>query len=139
MIKLVFKFDYLWLMKELQKFNLLSEKQSIETIVKKKQEVEYKFDYTIRPRKNHKVFEIYINTLIVTEAEYVKHKFITWEDAIKRMNGGSNSDILLKKNHVYISALNKDSALKRYLLKKGSAKLPKAEMNIKDIYKWKTT
>ena len=67
------------------------------------------------------MFEINELTLEVNEAEGVKRNYITWEDAIKSMNGSYTKEILIRKGCVYISALNKESAIKRYFKNKGSA------------------
>ena len=118
-------------MKELFKQNKLSERQQTESIVKKKKEIEYHFDNTIKRFRGHNVYEINIKTLEVNEAEFIKKKDISWRDAIKFMNGGYKKEILIKSNCVYISALNKKNAIDRFKKNKGSATLPKGELKLK--------
>jgi hypothetical protein len=118
-------------MKELFKHNKLSERQQIESIVKKKKQVEFKYESSIKPYKGHKVFEINLNNLTIKEADYVKRKDIHWFEAIKFMNSGYKQDVLIRKGCVYISALNKESALKRFKTEKGSATMPKGKLELK--------
>ena len=118
-------------MKELFKSGKLSERQSIESIIKKKKEIEYKHEATIKPYKGHSVFEIDLDTLLVSPAEYVERKNIQWHEAIKFMESGYKQDISVKKNCVYISALNAKSALERFKKDKGSATLPEGRLELK--------
>ena len=80
-----------------------------------------------------KQVEINIKTLECNPAEFIEKKTITFEEALKIQNGTYKSEVLKKPNHVYISALNKENALKRYHEEKGSATLPKAMFNLKDL------
>lgn len=111
-------------MKELERENRISEKIQIESVIKKKKQSEYKFDSTIKPKsKSHSVWEINIKTLSISKAKFVRKKVMKWEDAVKMMNGTYKDDIVKNKDCVYISALNKKSALDRYKKNKGSALL----------------
>ena len=108
-------------MEELKNIDRKINKLAVHSEKKQKQEVEYTFNESIRPYKGHLVFEINELTLEINEAEGVRRNYITWEDAIKSMNGGYKKEILIRKDCVYISALNKESAMKRYFKNKGSA------------------
>ena len=109
-------------MRELHKHERDSERQSIESIVKKKQQKELKIENSIKPYKGHKLFEINTKTLEIKEALFLQEEVIDFE---KHMNGAisivKNKKVSMKKNSVYISALNVNCALKRYKKQKGSA------------------
>lgn len=116
-------------MKELEKHNRESEKQQIEAVEEKKQKQEIKFDSTIMPYKGHKLFEINIVTKKIKEAEYNQKEpinILTWDKECKK-------EVLKKKDCVYISALNKESALKRLKQMKGSAARELKNENINEL------
>lgn len=91
---------------------------------RKKKEVEYKYEGSSSLKKGHRVWEINLITMVVSPAEFVKHENIHWFDAIKRMVTGHKSDIQVKKDCVYICALNAKNALERWQKDKGSALAP---------------
>ena len=118
-------------MKELNKLDKLIEKQQVESVVKKQQAVEFHYQGSTKPLKGHNVYELNINTMVASLASYVKKKDISWNDAlIGFMTGNYKKEVLIKKDCVYISALNKASAIKRYKEKKGSATLPKGLLKL---------
>lgn len=121
-------------MKELKQQDKLSEKQQIESIVKKKIEIEYKLVGNLRPLRGHTLWEIDLETLDIVKAQIVTNKTITWEDALKMFDGTLVEDVQIKPGKVYISALNQKNALKRYHEKKGSAIRPEAMFNISDLF-----
>jgi len=111
-------------MKELDNHNKLSEKQSIEAVVKKKQQIELKYIGSLKPKsKSHNLYEINTKTLEIKLASYKTYKEITWEQALKMVGGSFRDELVINKDCVYISALNPDNALKRYKEGKGSAEL----------------
>jgi len=118
-------------MNELFKHDKLSERQQIESIVKKKKQVEYKFESKIKPLKGHILWEINLKDKTINEASYNIKKDITWEEALKSMESGYKKEVLIKKDCVYISALNKESALKRFEKDKGSAVMPDGRLELK--------
>lgn len=77
-----------------------------------KQKVEYKLIKQERYIAGHRVFEIDTNTLEVNEAEYEKINTINFFDALNMI---TNRKIVIRKNKVYIQALNKKNALKVFL------------------------
>lgn len=85
----------------------LKPKDKIEIAVKKKQQIEHQLLGKVRPRNGHKVFEINIETLEVNEAKFSPVTALVF-GVVK------NKEIIIKKNHVYISALNKKNALKKF-------------------------
>ena len=117
-------------MKELENIQRLQQKQSIESIIKKKKQVEYKYEGTINPYRGHRVFEINLKSFEIKESEFVKHENITWFEAIHYMKGSWKKEIVVNKDCVYVSALNERSALKRFENEKGSAIKPKGDLNI---------
>ena len=116
-------------MKELFKHNKLSERQQIESIVKKKKDIEFKFESSMYHKRGHKVWEINLKTMEINLAKYVERKDINWFDAIKFLKSGWSKDIVLNMDCVYISSLNKKSALDRFRQEKGSAIIPKGHLS----------
>jgi len=117
-------------MKELDNKERLRDKTQIEAVVKKQQATELKFDFSINPLRGHTLFEINTITNEVKPAEFLDKKTISFEEAKSIQKGTYVSEVVRKKDCVYISALNKESALKRYSEDKGSARLPKAKMKL---------
>jgi hypothetical protein len=117
-------------MKELEKNNLLSDRQAIESVQHKHKEIELAFIENLKPLKGHTLYEINNSTLEIVEAQYHKEERITWHEALKAFNNPQISvvkDVIIKPYHSYISALNPKSALKRHQMNKGSASLPEGE------------
>lgn len=112
-------------MRELNTHDRLSEKQSIEQTQKKTQTVEFKYDSSLRPLRGHIVWEINVKSGEIKQAEYKKYHTIYWFDALKCLENGWKKEIIKQKGCIYISALTKESALKRWKEGKGSATLPK--------------
>jgi len=106
------------------------ERLQIESIVKKKKDVEYKLVNSIKPLRGHKVWEINLTTMKINEASFVIRKNITWQQALRFIKNGYSKDIKIQKNCVYISALNKHSALDRFAKDKGSATIPFSELKL---------
>ncbi len=71
-----------------------------------------------------------MSTLGVSLASYVEKKDITWNEALKFIKNGYKKDVLIKKGCVYISALNKHSALDRFRKEKGSAIIPESDLKL---------
>lgn len=109
-------------MKELETQSKLSEKTQIESVVKHKKATEIKYVGSIRPQNGHILFEINIKTKEVKPAKYSDRKQIDWQEA-KRIAEGKPfiKEVIINKDCVYISALNNENALDRYLSDKGSS------------------
>jgi len=118
-------------MKEHENHNRISKRIQIESIVKKKKEVEYKLENSIKPFGGHNIWEINLKTMEINLASFVKRKNINWFNALRFMKNGYSKDIQVKKDCVYISALNKKSALNRLEKEKGSAIMPKGNLKLK--------
>jgi hypothetical protein len=109
----------------------LLKKQQIENVVTEKKQKELKQVGTIQPLEGHTLFEINTKTLEVCKAQYNKKEYLTWEEALTIHRGGKvKKEVLVKKDCVYISALNAENALERYLKNKGSAELKKVFLKI---------
>ncbi len=110
-------------MKELESKDRISIKEQLEQVVTKQQAVELKYIDSIIPKKGHTLFEINVETLECKPAEYQEKKTISWSEAIAISKGTFKSEVVIKQKCVYISALNKESALERYKLGKGSSEI----------------
>lgn len=109
-------------MKELDNQDLFTRNTSIEVLQKKRQKQEYKLIDRIVPNKGHRVFEINEVTLEIAEATHRVQKQITWWDALRMIeNPNYKKEIQVKKDCIYISALNAKSAMRRFIEGKGSS------------------
>ena len=86
----------------------LNQKPSQELQLQQKKQVEYELQGVILPEKGHTVFEIEIKTGFIKPAEYKKEKTVYLFDKNKC------SKLLIRKGCVYIPALNKQNALKKF-------------------------
>lgn len=113
-------------MEQLTNHDRLTDKASTEVSVKKQVQIEYLPDGKLRPYAGHTLFEIDTKTLEVLEAEYKMEAVIDWFQAVAEMANPvrSTKEVIKRKGCVYISALNAEKALERYLKGKGSAALP---------------
>lgn len=98
----------------------LKEKAQLESIVKKKQEIQYQLIGKLTPKRGHSLYEIDIEKLEIRLAEFVNNKTISWFTALKIAKGEVKEDILVKHKCVYISALNPKNAMKRFAENKGN-------------------
>lgn len=65
-----------------------------------------KLIHSIKPHKGHSLFEInpLVGTCILAEYESINAK----------LNGGVSKKVIAKDGHIYVSALNRGNALKRF-------------------------
>lgn len=100
----------------------ITDKTKTEIQQKKQQKKEQKMIGSIRHRKGMTLFSINSVTGVVKPAEYVKESTITLEQALKLLHSEGNTTrrVFVEKDCIYIEALNKENALKKYkkLLKK---------------------
>lgn len=96
-------------------------KDKIEQQTKKQKEHKLVLDYTETPVPGHQLWEINIKTNEINLAQFQQEKFITWKQALLIKSGQIRKKVIIKQDCVYISALNKKSAIKRYESGKGSA------------------
>jgi hypothetical protein len=95
-------------MKELQK----KESDKIENVKQTKQETQFNKIGSLKPKKNHKLFEINISEKTIVLAEFQKlDTAIKWEYAVKGLIS-VNKKVMIKENCLYISAMNKKNVIK---------------------------
>ena len=89
----------------------------IEYSVKKKQKKEKVLIDKIIPHPNHKIWEINDKglTLEIQLAKFEEHSFIIGKQH-------TNKEIIIDKDCIYISAMNKKNAIKKYLNKVNGSK-----------------
>jgi hypothetical protein len=96
-------------------------KDKMEISVQKKQQKEKELIGKLIPHPGHRVWEINIDTLEVEEAKYEqKHTFIFGQN--------NNREIIVRKGFAYIAALNKKSALKKYVKGENGSKTVAAKV-----------
>lgn len=82
---------------------------NIEVSVKKKKQIEHQFIENIALNEGHRIWQINKETLEIEEANFTKTTY--------QMFGENKKEIIVKDGFVYVAALNKKNALKKY--KKG--------------------
>ena len=82
---------------------------------RKQQQKEFKLIGTMKHRAGHILFSINTRTGEVKEAEYVKKSILTWAEALNIFHGGIvKRNVQIEKDCVYIEAMNKENAMKKY-------------------------
>lgn len=79
-------------------------------IAKEEKEPRIKFAGTIRPQKNHILFEINLENETIERAEFEEIEFLSLE---KGKNITKKKKVIMKKGCLYISALNEKNAIKK--------------------------
>lgn len=97
-------------------FFKFTDKERTEIQQKKKQQKEHKLIGSIRHHPGLTLFSVNIKTEEVKPAEFVKESLITWNQAVMQSKGKGNitRKIVVEKDCIYIEALNKGNALKKY-------------------------
>lgn len=85
----------------------------VELNVKKRQEIEYVLEGTIKPKKGHFVWELNEETGEIKKAEY---KTVT--ATFNMLSEKPAHKLIVNENCVYIPALNKENAKAKYLRNK---------------------
>lgn len=98
-------------MKELQTHFELSVKDKIELSVKKKQEIEYVLEGSIKPMPGHFIWELNEETGEIRKAEFKK-------DTAILLGALPPDELMVKPDCIYIPALNAENAKKKYLKNK---------------------
>lgn len=119
-------------MKELETHLQVGNQNKVELSVKKKQEIEYVLQGTIKPKAGHFVWELNEETGEIKKAEFKKTTAV-FGAAIPP------EELIVKPDCIYIPALNAENAKRKYFKnKEQSAYFVKpAVMNIEDI-NWAT-
>ena len=115
-------------MKELEPhIPLPGNQDKTEVSIKRRQEIEYVLQGTIKPKKGHFVWEVNENTGDVKKAEFKKATAIF---------GASipPDELVVKPNCIYIPALNSKNAIQKYLKDKNQSAYYHKEppMNLSD-------
>ena len=92
-------------MKELEQYEKINTETEIVVPVKK----ELKLIGTLIPKRGHKCFEINTITNEISEAEFYEDYVSMFSSSYER-----KMKLKVKENCVYITALNKQNALKKY-------------------------
>lgn len=88
-------------------------KDKIEITKQQQAEIQKVFDSRITPHENHILFEFNLNKRTIELAVFEPEiKDIHWNDAINGNFKKQNKKVIKKENSVYISALNKENAIK---------------------------
>ena len=103
------------------------EKKSKDKVViekqQQKEDAEYVLDQRIHPHKNHRLWEINVETEEVKLAEFNKDNTYKLKWSWKKSDGLQSHRSLIKNPKcVYISALNEKNALKHYKNKTNGSK-----------------
>jgi len=115
-------------MKELEKQYINQNK--IEVNVKKQQEIEHVLEGTIKPKNGHFIWEINVADGSIQKASY-KSDTVSFTNKMKR----ESERLIVKPDCVYIPALNKENALKKYRKdnRQSSYYVKAALLNLSDI------
>lgn len=98
----------------LKEFDELKTPEAIEVAVPEEQKTQVKYLGSIIPKRGHRIWEVNTTDNSVLLAEFVTQNV----DLGKVMDGSQprvSKKILVKQDCVYVSALNKQNALKRHL------------------------
>ncbi len=95
----------------------IPEKDKVEIVTQAEVKTQVAKVGTIRPHKGHTLFQIDLESGEVTEAEFdrldVDFEELKKEEA-SRLKPGVKKRVVVKKGCVYISALNKTNAIKKF-------------------------
>ena len=106
-------------MRELESTSEHFQKNKIEMQVQKKQQIEREFIGKIIPHRGHKVWEINLNTEEIQEAMYLQRD---WNFVVNASTVDKNQEVLYREEYAYVSALNKQNAMKKYRQGKNGSK-----------------
>lgn len=93
-------------MKETEQKN----QDTIEIVNEAKKDIQKVLVGRVIPKKNHRVFEVDLNKKTIVEAKFESKATISFEDA--QSGKKENRSIAVKKECLYIPALNKKNVLK---------------------------
>lgn len=116
-------------MKELEPHNFLQkEKDKIE--VSQEKQIEYQLIYqgTIVPHEGHTLYEIDLKTKEINEAEYQHQDYVfdpEWHPSKKLK---VDSKVIMNEGCVYVSALNKKNALKKFEKNSNGTRIDKTKI-----------
>jgi hypothetical protein len=108
-------------MKELTKLDKDVDRLNVELNIQDEKQVQYILDGSIIPHDGHILFEINLETLHCKPAEFFSKEIYLLDILKDPKNFKVKKEVVKKPKHIYISALNKANALKRFHKMKGSA------------------
>lgn len=90
----------------------LKKSDKIEIVNQQQKKNTIKFSHNLKPEKGHTLFEISLIDGSIKKADFIKKD----ADYVQAMNGNiiGKKEVLIKEGFVYISALNKKNALKKF-------------------------
>lgn len=95
---------------EIINFDTRSRKDKIEITKQQIEEIQLIFDRTIKPHKNHILYEVNLIDQTIEQAEFEYDLEIHWDEAIKGVT--SKKKVIQKENCLYIPAMNKRNVIK---------------------------
>jgi len=110
-------------MKELDINKLFKEKTKMEVTQQKQQEYQLVYQGTIIPHENHILYELNPNTLEIKEARYIVKDYVFNPHWKKGDKIASHGEVIITQGMVYISALNKSNAIKKFKKNNNGTKL----------------
>jgi hypothetical protein len=116
-------------MKELETHFKLGTQERIELNVKKKKEIEYVLEGTIKPIRGHFIWELNEETGEIKKAEFKRNTAVAFSTTLPP------EELVIKADCVYIPALNAANAKKRYLKdnRQSSYYVKEAPMSLNDL------
>lgn len=116
-------------MKELETHLKLEKQNSIELNVKKKQEIEYVLQGTIKPKIGHFIWELNEETGEIKKAEFKRNTAVYGAEL-------PPEELVVKADCIYIPALNAENAKKKYLKNKEQSAyyIKPSVMNLSEIF-----
>ncbi|MFA6069820.1 MAG: hypothetical protein WC810_14650 [Janthinobacterium sp.] len=115
-------------MKELETHLKLDNQERIELSVKKKQEIEYVLQGTIKPQTGHFVWELNEETGEIKKAEFKRNTAVYGAEL-------PPEELVVKADCIYIPALNAENAKRKYLKNKEQSAyyVKPAPMSLSDL------
>ena len=116
-------------MKELETHLKLGTQERIELNLKKKKEIEYVLEGTIKPIKGHFIWELNEETGEIKKAEFKRNTAVAFSTTLPP------EELIIKAESVYSTALNVANAKKNYLNdnRQSSYYVKEAPMSLSDL------
>jgi hypothetical protein len=109
-------------MRELDNNNQQQKKTKVEITQQKEDIYKLEFQQTIIPNENHTLFEIDIKTKDICIAKFESRDLVFNPKWVKGDKIPLSSVVIINDGKFYVSALNKKSALKKFLNKDNGSK-----------------
>lgn len=86
------------------------QQDTIEIVKQAKKDIQKQLIGRVMPKKNHTLFEVDLKEKTIVEAKFESKKIISFEEA--KQGKKENKSVLVKKDCLYIPALNKKNVIK---------------------------